>query len=90
MRVAWYDNRTLSPAWDAAEVKVRMAGSLVTLCPFIAEVPGPDERWVFSVDVPAGRHEIRSLACGFAESRKKAKAAAVDAMRRVARGPRPV
>lgn len=64
------------PNWDCAEVETRDG----TVCPFVAEVPGPDNRAIFSIDVPEANGQIRSLASGFALDLEAARVAAAYAV----------
>lgn len=62
--------------WDWAEVETRDA----TVCPFVAKIPGPDKRAMFSIDVPDENGQIRSLASGFAPDLESARIAAAYAV----------
>ncbi|MFK3777271.1 hypothetical protein [Agrobacterium sp. NPDC089420] len=64
------------PNWDCAEVETRDG----TVCPFVAEIPGPDDRVMFSIDVPEEDGQIRSLASGFATDLESARIAAAHAV----------
>lgn len=71
--------------WDACETTIELADSIMTVCPFVAVVPGPDERTIFSVDVPDGRG-IRSIAAGFANTMDEAKAMIAETIERIKSG----
>lgn len=64
------------PNWDCAEVDTRDG----TVCPFVAEILGPDKRAMFSIDVPEANGQIRSLASGFAPDLEAARVAAAYAV----------
>lgn len=87
MRMAWYNRHDPNAAWDACEVEVETDTHILSLCPFVGEVAGGDGRWIHSVDVPNGRHGIRSLAHGFAPNRKAAMRAVRAAINAIGRGP---
>lgn len=69
--------------WDACKTTIDLADSILTVCPFVALVPGPDERTVFAVDVPDGRGNIRSIAVGFANTIDEAKAMITEIIERI-------
>lgn len=61
--------------WDCAELETRDG----TVCPFVAEIPGPDYRAMFSIDVTEENGQIRSLASDFASDLEAARVAAAHA-----------
>jgi len=69
--------------WDACETTIELEDSVLTVCPFVAVVPGPDERTIFTVDVPDGRGSIRSIAVGFANTVDEAKAMIAEVIERI-------
>lgn len=76
--IQWYQ-KGQSTDWDAAEVET----SDGTICPYVARLPGPDTRAMFSIDVPEADGEIRSLAVGFAPDLDTARAAAAEAIEKI-------
>ncbi|MBB2678939.1 UNVERIFIED_ORG: hypothetical protein GGI61_002499 [Rhizobium esperanzae] len=87
IRMAWYNKHDPNAAWDACEVQVETDTHILSLCPFVGEVAGDEGRWIHSVDVPNGRAGLRSLAHGFASSRKAAIAAVRVSINAIVRGP---
>ncbi|EKF59402.1 hypothetical protein QWE_11406 [Agrobacterium albertimagni AOL15] len=70
--------------WDCAEVETRYG----TVCPVVADIPGPDDRAMFSIDVPDPERDgkIRSLASGFADNLEEARIAAANAIAKLDQG----
>lgn len=81
IRIRWY-RKYQKTGWDAAEVKT----SVGTVCPYVACLPGPDERAMFSLDVPDSDGKIRSLAAGFAPNLDAARAEVAKAIARIDAG----
>lgn len=84
--VDWDNGGDPSAIWDAAEVPIETEEEYMHLCPYVAVLPGPDMRAVYSIDVPSGGDSIRSLACGFADTLDAAKTLALEAIERIATG----
>jgi len=82
----WYNVDCPSATWDATEVPIQTREGYAWLCPFVAVLPGPYGRAVYSVDVPSGPDSIRSLASGFADTLDAERTFALEAIERMATG----
>jgi hypothetical protein len=82
----WYNVDCPSATWDATEIPIETHNEIAWLCPFVAMLPGPDARAVYSIDIANGPDSIRSLASGFADTLDAARAMALEAIDRIATG----
>ncbi|KGF67681.1 hypothetical protein LL06_20875 [Hoeflea sp. BAL378] len=85
-KVEWDSGGDPSAIWDAAEVPIETEEEYMNLCPYVAWLPGPDGRAIYSIDVPSGGGRTRSLACGFADTLDAARTLASEAIERIATG----
>jgi len=86
LKLDWYNADNPHADWDAAEETMETKTHLIHLCPFIGVAPGPDPRVFFSIDVPDGPHNIRSMASGFADTLEAARVMVLEAIGRIVAG----
>lgn len=72
--------------WDSCETTIELADSIMTVCPFVAILPDPDGRVVFTIDVPDGQRNVRSIAAGFANTIDEAKTMIEEVIERIKSG----
>ena len=85
----WENEHDHHAHWDYCELDVETETDTVFVSPFIGRIPGPDNRWIATLDVSDGTgHGIRSLfPPELARDKHEAKAMIAAAIQRMISGP---